>query len=244
MKSHEVDFARTHANVTALPQIGLNPYAIGMRLFEYIYDLGNKGKYSREYISLLNEEDRKSFDKKAGTGKDLIFKVRKTMSDFQFLNTYVTDDFMKRYDLCVIGARINEQRGTREYYIKSRKLKDYKTQILDYLAHPPCIEINPEGCVKAKGSLYINHVFEGKQLITPYIDNVMRGIYFLWGGNVLLETSEIETSTAEDKVLSTPSPLWRAAMTAQSVEENKTDITWERIIYTITDDKKVSRRKK
>ena len=144
--------------------------------------------------------------------------------------------------MCVIGALINERHGTREYYIKSKKLKDYKTQILDYLAHPPLIEINPAGCVKAKGSLYINHVFEGKQLITPYIDNVMRGLYFLWGGNVLLETSEIEKATIDAE--SSPSPLWRAAMTAQSVEENKTDITWGRVIYTITSDKKVTRRKK
>ena len=29
---HEVDFARTHAGVTSLPRVGLNPYALGMRL--------------------------------------------------------------------------------------------------------------------------------------------------------------------------------------------------------------------
>lgn len=242
MKGHEVDFARVNSGVVALPKVGLNPYAIGMRLYEYIRELGDKGRYSREFMSLLDEEGRKSFNKKTSNGKDLIFKIRKNLSDFQLLNTYITDDFMKKYDLCVVGARINKDRGTIEYYIKSRKLKDYKDQILDYLPHPPCIEINPHGCVKAKGSLYLNHVFEGKQLVTPYIHNVMLGINHLWGGNVLLETSEIRKINLDETQTNLP-PLWRAMMTTKAIEENNKDITWDRIIYTMSE-KKLARRKK
>ena len=41
---HEVDFARTHAGVTSMPRVGLNPYALGLRLFYHIKSMTDKGK--------------------------------------------------------------------------------------------------------------------------------------------------------------------------------------------------------
>ncbi len=46
---------------------------------------------------------------------------------------------------------------------------------------------------KAKeGELYLDHVFEGRQLVTDYIPAVLRGLEFLWGDTVELETTEFE----------------------------------------------------
>ncbi|MFN2354049.1 MAG: SpoVR family protein [Desulfopila sp.] len=36
INGHESDFARVNAKVTAMPRVGLNPYALDMRLFSYI----------------------------------------------------------------------------------------------------------------------------------------------------------------------------------------------------------------
>ena len=36
INGHEVDFARVNAGVTAMPRVGLNPYALGMRMFYHI----------------------------------------------------------------------------------------------------------------------------------------------------------------------------------------------------------------
>ena len=44
IRGHEVDFARTHAGVTSLPRVGLNPYALGMRLFYYHRGFGEQGQ--------------------------------------------------------------------------------------------------------------------------------------------------------------------------------------------------------
>jgi len=48
ISGHEVDFARIHAKVTSLQRVGLNPYAIGMRLIEYIEGVAEKGSHSYE----------------------------------------------------------------------------------------------------------------------------------------------------------------------------------------------------
>ena len=52
IKGHEIDFARTHSGVASLPRVGLNPYALGMRLFQYIEEMADKGKYCAEYIKI------------------------------------------------------------------------------------------------------------------------------------------------------------------------------------------------
>ncbi len=40
---HEVDYSIVNARVTSMPRVGLNPYALGMRLFDYLEDKANKG---------------------------------------------------------------------------------------------------------------------------------------------------------------------------------------------------------
>ncbi|MBD3315755.1 MAG: SpoVR family protein, partial [Chitinivibrionales bacterium] len=80
IRGHEVDFAKAHAGVASLPRVGLNPYALGMRLFEYIEDLGNKGRRSFDYLRLADAHERKQFDSGVGKGEELIFDVRRQLS--------------------------------------------------------------------------------------------------------------------------------------------------------------------
>ncbi|MGD9300693.1 MAG: SpoVR family protein, partial [Desulfobacterales bacterium] len=170
---HEVDFARTHAGVTSMPRVGLNPYALGMRLFYYIEQLANKGKYSIKFRRLSDAHERKQFDAHTDQGKDFLFKLRNNFNDFMFINTFVDQDFINQYKLFVAGRRLNQQRGVWEYYVKSRSADSYRQMLLDTLYHPPWIEIDQE---KTKnGNLYLVHRFEGKPLVKEFISNTMLG---------------------------------------------------------------------
>ncbi|NLE01177.1 MAG: SpoVR family protein [Fibrobacter sp.] len=189
IKGHEVDFAKTHSGVAALPRIGLNPYALGMRLFQYIEDLANKGKYTIEFTKTRDILQRKDWNKGTNNGRDYIFEVRKNLCDNLFIDYYTDQEFIDKHDLFVAGKRLNQERMVWEYYIKSRKASEYKEMLKEHLYHPPYIEVNSE---KTKdGILYLNHNFEGKPLVSEYIANTMLGIEYLWGGPVVLETSEI-----------------------------------------------------
>jgi stage V sporulation protein R len=227
---HEVDFARTHAGVTSMPRVGLNPYALGMRLFYYIEQLADKGKYSIEFRRLTDARKRKQFDAHTGGGKDFLFKLRDNFNDFMFINTFVDQDFINQYKLFVAGRRLNEQRGVWEYYVKSRSAESYRQMLLDTLYHPPWMEIDHE---KSKNSdLYLIHRFEGKPLVKEYIANTMLGIEYLWGAPVKLETSEVVQAQPSQAKLPIP------GLTMPLGDDRRTrEIKWQRVRYTMKDRK-------
>jgi stage V sporulation protein R len=193
---HEANYARINAGVTSISRIGLNPYAIGLRLFEYIEELSNKGKMSFEYQKLTNQEEKLNFDKDTKQGKDTIFDIRKTFSDFSFVHTFIDQPFMEKHNLFVTGKRYNEDNNLIEYYIKSRKANDYKEMLIESMYHPPVIRVNQEKTTES--NLYLEHEFEGKQLVKDFVPDVLVGIEYLWGNKVQLETTEILRTKDEE----------------------------------------------
>jgi len=196
---HEASYARINAGVTSISRIGLNPYAIGLRLFQYVEELADKGKLCYDFQKISNIEIRNTYDKKTGKGKEAIFEIRKNFSDFMFINTFINQEFVDKHKLFVTGKRLNEQNGTIEYYVKSRKAADYKQMLLDSLYHPPHITVNKE--LTTNKRLYITHSFEGKQLIQDFIPDVLVGLEYLWGGEVKLETTEIIPNRENNEIV-------------------------------------------
>ena len=230
IKGHEVDFARTHAAVTSMPRVGLNPYALGMRLFFFIEELADKGKYSIEFKRMLDRTKREQFDRKTGQGKNFLYSIRENLNDFLFINTFVDQDFINRHKLFVAGRRLNQDKGVWEYYVKSRSVEAYRKMLFDTLYHPPCIEIDTE---KSKdGLLYLVHRFEGKPLVKEFISNTMLGIEYLWGAPVQLETSEVVPAAPAQTRLAIP------GLTMPVEEEHAPrEIKWQRVVYTMKERK-------
>jgi stage V sporulation protein R len=188
IRGHEVDYARVNAGVTALPRVGLNPYALGMRLFSHLEQMADAGRLSYEYQRLADAHARGAFDRHTHAGREFVFGVRAQLNDFLFLNTYVDQDFVDRHGLFVAGKRLNNAKGVWEHFVQSRKAADYKVMLLEALYHPPHIRV--VGSKTDGGQLYLDHEFEGKPLVAELIPNTMIGLEYLWGGPVTLETSE------------------------------------------------------
>ena len=195
IRGHEVDFAKVNSGIVVYPKIGFNPYITYKNLLEFIEELAEKGKLSHEYQLVKDSEARKSFIKNVepGAGKKAIFEVRKNFDDFMMANFLSDDDFQDFVDknnLFVAGQRFNPDKLVIEVYIKSRNGKEYRKMLNDRLYHPPYVLINEE---KAEnGELYLDHAFEGRTLVTKYIPAVLRGLSYLVGGTVNLETTEFE----------------------------------------------------
>lgn len=225
ISGNEVCYARVNAGVTAMPRVGLNPYALGMRLFSHVEEQADRGKVSFEFQKIRDSRDRKDYDRKTGTGRKSLFAVRENYSDFTFINSFVDQDFVDRYRLFVAGKRLNSAKGVWEYYVKSRDAAMYKEMLLNSLYHPPHVAVDEEKTVE--DCLYLNHHFEGKPLVKEYIPNTMLGISFLWGGMVKLETTEREEETEEI-------PLgWYPA----SPDTPEKEVTYRRVLYTMADRK-------
>ncbi len=223
IEGHEVEYARVNSGVTSMPRVGLNPYALGMRLFEYVEELADKGKLSFEFQRIADDHEREEYDTKTGKGKEFISYVRRHFSDFLFINTFLDQEFVNRHRLFVAGKRLNRQRMTWEYYVKSRNVEDYRQMVLDSLYHPPYIRVNTEKSVN--GILYLDHRFEGKPLYKDFITNTMMGIEYLWGKPVKLETTEI-VEKAKPR-----SPVF--GMPAKKPEEKKKEPEFRRVLYTM-----------
>ncbi|MCG8563930.1 MAG: SpoVR family protein, partial [Desulfobacterales bacterium] len=228
IKGHEADFAKVNATVTSLPKVGLNPYALGMRMFQHIEEMEDKGRYSFEYHLLKNDHEKQEFDLKQNTGQESIFQIRETMNDFTFINKYIDQEFVSKYKLYVTGKRFNQQRMSWEYYIKSKRAEDYKQMVINTLYHPPDIQVNREKSVN--GLLYLNHRFEGKPLKKDFLENTLIGIEYLWGGPVHLETSD---PVVVPESSSSYTNFWDPATpTAQPpTDEKPPEIQWKRQLY-------------
>jgi stage V sporulation protein R len=186
IKGHEVDFAIVNAKVTSMPRVGLNPYALGMRLFQYLEERADKGKTGLEYFQTTNRDQRRSFDRATGKGRDYIFHIRENYCDSMFINSFLDQDFIDLHRLFVVGKRMNKEKMTWQYYVRSRKAVDYKQMVADSLYHPPRLEVNATDT----NILVLNHIFEGKPLVRDFISGVMLAVEFLWGGEVHLFTSD------------------------------------------------------
>lgn len=196
ISGHEVDFAYVDSRVLSMPRVGINPYAIGCRLLSYIKEMADKGKLSVDFQKVKDVVQRRDWNLKTGLGIDKIFDVRKTCDDFglySFLSLDDFQDFVDKNKLFVAGKKLVFGHGGRpavQYFIKSRNGEDYRQMLIDSLYHPPRITFKED----RRSTLYLNHKFEGKPLVTEYIPAVLIGTSYLWGGTVKLETTEFEVS--------------------------------------------------
>ncbi|MFT5700721.1 MAG: stage V sporulation protein R [Desulforhopalus sp.] len=218
ISGNEVAFATVNAKVTSLPKIGLNPYALGMRLFYYLEEQVNRGRISYDYQRLTDQQNRKKFNADTGLGRDYIFNVRENFCDSMFVNTFLDQEFVDLHKLFVVDKKLNKERMTWQYYIKSKKARHYKQMVADSLYHPPSVKVD----IDDENTLVINHLFEGKPLFRDYIGGTLMGIEYLWGGRVTLFTNE-------------PEPVKKVASQQEPVVSQK--IKWQRVKYTMKDKK-------
>ncbi|MDX2475225.1 MAG: SpoVR family protein [Candidatus Krumholzibacteria bacterium] len=228
---HEVDFARVNSAVTAMPRVGLNPYALGMRLFYFIEEAADKGRYSQQFLSMLDRDQRRKFDNKTGKGQDFIFAVRENLNDFLFVNNFIEQDFVNQNKLFVADKVLDEQRMVWQWYVKSRSADAYKAMVKEQLYHPPHITIDLD---KTGGdALFLVHHFEGQPLVKEFIHNTLLGIEFLWGGKIMLETTEVKSI----KQPSPQQPSLPGMGSAGAEQEAAPEIEWQRVRYTMKDRK-------
>ncbi len=225
ISGHEVDYARVNAAVTSLPRVGLNPYALGMRLFEFVEEAADRGRYSMDFLSVLDMQERRDYDRGTGAGQNTIFAIRETLNDYLFVNTFIEQDFVDRHKLFVADRRLDEQRMVWQWYVRSRKAGAYKEMVKQRLYHPPYVTVDPQ--YTNDDMLWLVHHFEGKPLVKEYLLGTMMGLEYLWGAPVKLETTEVAS-------ISRPDPETEPGATPE--------VTWERVRYTMRE-RKLSRER-
>lgn len=167
-----LEFAKLNAGVVQPSKTSINPYYLGLKIFEDIEERYNNPT-----------EEMKKLGVKPGSGREKIFEVREIESDQSFLRNYLTKELVMREDMYLF------QKQGREYKIVDKNWENVRDQLVNMRINGgfPYITVN-DGDYLKNGELYLKHHYEGIELDLKYLEKVLPYIYQLWGRNVYLET--------------------------------------------------------
>jgi len=172
-EAETIDFAKLHSSVIQPSTTSINPYHLGLKIFEDIEERWNKP----------TKEEQERFGRKPGEGRAKIFEVRELESDISFIRNFFTQDLVSKLDLYMFGKQGNEWVVTDKQW----------EQVRDGLAATrvnggfPYVWVH-DGDHLRTGDLYLKHHYEGLELDVKYIEKTLPYVYHLWGRGVHLET--------------------------------------------------------
>ncbi|WP_182200891.1 SpoVR family protein [Paraliobacillus salinarum] len=167
-----IEFAKLHAAILKTSKTKINPYHIGVKLFE---DIEKRFDYPTEYM------------RKAGispfSGQEKIFEVREIENDVSFFRNYLSEELIARENLYVY------RKQEKEYKIIHTDGADVKNQLIKNLINGgvPYLTVH-SGDYLNNGELYLVHHYEGMELDIYQLERTLPYIYQLWGKNVYVET--------------------------------------------------------
>jgi stage V sporulation protein R len=170
--SEALEFAKLNAGVVQPSKTGINPYYLGIKMYEDIEERYNNPT-----------EEMKRVGIEPGSGREKIFEVRELDSDISFLRNYLTKDLVTREDMYLF------QKQGRDYKIVDKNWKQVRDQLVGMRVNGgfPYITVN-DGDYLKNGELYMKHWYEGIELDVKYLEKVLPYIYQLWGRTVHMES--------------------------------------------------------
>ncbi|WWL79571.1 SpoVR family protein [Bacillus altitudinis] len=170
--SESIEFAKLNAGVVQPSKTGINPYYLGLKIFEDIEE-----RYDHPC------EELKKAGVTEGSGRSKMFEVREIESDISFIRNYLTKDLVMREDLYLF------QKQGRDYKVIDKEWKAVRDQLVSMRVNggfPYLTVIN--GDYLKNNELYIKHWYEGIELDLKYLEKVLPYLYQLWGRSVHIES--------------------------------------------------------
>ncbi|HYK71956.1 MAG TPA: SpoVR family protein [Pseudoneobacillus sp.] len=167
-----IEFAKLNAGVVQPSKTGINPYYLGIKIFEDIEERYNNPT-----------DEMKHRGVKPGSGREKMFEVREIESDISFLRNYLTKDLVMREDMYLF------QKQGKEYKVVDKQWEHVRDQLVSMRVNGgfPYITVN-DGDYLKNGELYLKHWFEGIELDLKYLEKVLPYICQLWGRPVHMES--------------------------------------------------------
>lgn len=168
-----LEFARLHSGVLQRSSMQLNPYFLGMKIFEDIEKRWNNP----------SREEKEKYGLKGGEGRAKIFEVREMENDISFIRNYLTGDLVRELDLYLFQKQGQQWKAT------DTDLFAVRDGIVNNLINGgyPYLVVE-DGNYENNGHLYIKHYHEGVDLDIYYLEKTLPFVYNLWGKTVHLET--------------------------------------------------------
>jgi stage V sporulation protein R len=179
-----IDYADHHSGTVHMPPGNFNPYKIGLELFRDIEDRWNKGKFGKEYEEAESLGEKKRWDKGLGLGREKIFEVRRVYNDVNFIDEFMTPEFIERHKFYQYGRDPH----TGHLRIVSRDPQRIKQTLLYQLTNmgQPFIYV-VDGNYCNRGELFLAHKHNGLDIEIKYAVETLKNIYQIWQRPVHLQ---------------------------------------------------------
>lgn len=168
-----IEFAKLNSAVVQPSRNSLNPYYLGLKIFQDIERRWDKP----------TKEEQERYGRVPGKGREKIFEVREFDSDLSFLRNYLTKNLVEELDLYVFEKKGPEWKITdksweniREKLVYSRVNGGFPTLVVT------------DGDFNRTGELYLSHQYEGVELDLKYVERTLPYVVSLWGKTVHLQT--------------------------------------------------------
>lgn len=168
-----IEYAKLHSAVIQPSRYTINPYLLGLKLFESIEKRWNHP----------TEEEQQRFGRVPGQGREKIFEVRALYSDASFIQEYLTKELVEELDLYIY------QRTGNEWSVVTKDWQEVRDLLVQSKVNGgfPFLTVE-DGDYLRSGELYIKHGYEGVELDLKYLERTIPYVYQLWGRPVHLET--------------------------------------------------------
>ena len=186
---------RLHSGVVAPNPKQLNPYYLGMKIYEYIEDYYN-GNLTPQEEAWLQSQGKPIYPHYDGPLKDspAMPHLRSAMmynDDQSFIATYFDKNVSDRMEMFLYETRNVFQNGVqKEIKVVApggwEKIRDILVQQRNNNGMP-VISV-ADGDYGRTGELYLDHAFDGRSLDPEYVNKTLPHLYRLWQRPVHLET--------------------------------------------------------
>lgn len=173
-----IQYADQHSGVLAMAPGGFNPYKIGYELFRDIERRWNTGQHGAAWERLEGLGAKERFDDRSMRGREKIFEVRRIYNDVQFIDEFLTPEFVERHNM----YQYRQDPSTGEMKIVSRDFDRIKKTLLYRLTNmgQPFIYV-VDANYRNRGELYLAHQFNGLEVDLAKATEVLRNLRLLWG---------------------------------------------------------------
>ncbi len=168
-----VEFAKMHAGILQTSRMGINPYLIGLKVWEDIEKRWDNP----------SPEEKEKYGRPSGQGTEKIFEVRSTENDISFIRNYLTKELVEELDLYLF------QKVYTKWQVTDTEWERVREGLVTLLTNGgfPYITVE-DGDYKRNGELYIKHWHDGRDLDLYYLEKTLPNVFKLWGKTVHLQT--------------------------------------------------------
>lgn len=168
-----IDFAKMHAGVIQPSRTHLNPYYLGLKIWEDIEKRWDNP----------SQEEKEKYGRTGGKGREKMFEIREVEGDISFIRNYLTKELVEELDLYLF------KKVDRTWQVSETQWESVRDGIANDLVNCgiPYIVVT-DGDYKGNGELYLKHEYEGIELDIKYLERTLPHVYTLWQKPVHLET--------------------------------------------------------